>query len=107
MTEKKWEKYPLTKKQEDVYSYVAGYITDDGYAPTRREIGDKLNISEQAVSAHLREIKNKGWIKFTGGGWRNIELVEGEIDPLITIRMPYGMREMPRAKFMDDNGACS
>lgn len=73
--EKEWIKRPLSAKQTEVYAYVAGYITDNGYAPTRREIVEKLNISEQAVSAHLREIKNKGWIRFTDGGWRNIELI--------------------------------
>jgi SOS-response transcriptional repressor LexA len=109
MQEKKWEQIPLTKKQEDVYVYVAGYITDEGYAPTRREIVAKLCISEQAVSAHLREIKNKGWIKFTSGGWRNIELIEEGIKPLMVgrITVPYGIREMPKGKFFDDNGACS
>lgn len=66
---------PLSSRQRDVYSYVAGYITDNGYAPMRREIAASLGISEQAVTSHLREIKSKGWIRFTSGGWRNIELI--------------------------------
>ena len=79
--EKEWTKRPLSAKQLEVYAYVAGYIEDNlretgkPTAPTRREIVEKLGITEQAVSAHLREIKNKGWIRFTDGGWRNIELI--------------------------------
>lgn len=81
MEEKEWVKRPLSAKQQEIYAYVAGYIEDNlkfegkPIAPTRREIVDKLGISEQAVSAHLKEIKNKGWIRFTDGGWRNIELI--------------------------------
>lgn len=73
-----WIMRPLSERQRDVYAYIAGYITDNGYSPTRTEIAMKLNITEQAISAHLREIKNKGWIRFTDGGWRNIELIPAE-----------------------------
>lgn len=73
--QKEWVKRPLSEKQREIYAYVAGYITDQEYAPTRREISERLGISHQAITAHLREIKNKGWISFKDGGHRNIELI--------------------------------
>jgi len=68
-------KIPLTKKQEDLYCFVAGYIDDNGYAPTGQEIAERLGTTSQMVDQHLKNIAAKGWIKFNGKRYRKIELV--------------------------------
>jgi SOS-response transcriptional repressor LexA len=64
----------LTKKQEDVYSYIAGYITDYGYSPTYQEVAEKLSMTTQSVEAHVKNLAKKGWIKFNGKRNRKIIL---------------------------------
>ena len=66
----------LTKKQEEVYCYIAGFITDNGYSPTRFEISENTgNISTQSVDDNVKNLAKKGWIKFNGKKFRNIELI--------------------------------
>ncbi len=65
----------LTEKQEKIYAYVAGYILDNSYSPTLQEIAEKIHISPQAVSMHLKSLRDKGWIEFNGKKHRSIELV--------------------------------
>jgi predicted transcriptional regulator len=63
----------LTKKQEDVYSYIAGYITDYGYSPTYQEVAEKLSMTTQSVEAHVKNLVTKGWLGFNGK--RNRKLI--------------------------------
>lgn len=65
----------LTEKQQRVYAYVAGYILDNGYSPTGQEIAERLHISPQAVSMHLKSLKEKGLIEFNGKKFRNVDLI--------------------------------
>jgi predicted transcriptional regulator len=67
-------KETLTEKQKDVYAYVAGYIDDNGYAPTGIEISMKLQITTQAVDQHIKTLVQKGWLSYTGGRYRKIKL---------------------------------
>ena len=54
----------LTKRQNDVLTYVKSYIVSHGYPPTVREIGKALDISSPAtIHAHLTNLENKGFIK--------------------------------------------
>lgn len=66
----------LTKRQNDVLSYVKSYIVSHGYPPTVREIGKALDISSPAtIHAHLNTLKNKGYIKKDDSKNRAIELL--------------------------------
>jgi SOS-response transcriptional repressor LexA len=64
----------LTPKQEEVYSYIAGYITDYGYSPTYQEVAEKLNTTTQSVEAHVQNIAKKGWLVFNGQRNRKLNL---------------------------------
>lgn len=72
----------LTKRQNDVLTFVKTYIVTHGYPPTVREIGKALNISSPAtIHAHLTNLENKGFIKKDGCKNRAIELlVTNEFD---------------------------
>lgn len=103
----------LTKRQEEILSYVKEYIVSHGYPPTVREIGKDLGVSSPAtIHTHLNKLVEKGFIKKDGAKNRAIELlVENEFDkkdedvievPLlgkITAGSPIEAIEMPDEYF--------
>jgi repressor LexA len=43
---------------------IAGFITDNGYAPTVREIGELVGLKQpNGVLGHLRALEKKGYIQ--------------------------------------------
>lgn len=103
----------LTKRQEEILSYVKEYIVSHGYPPTVREIGKDLGVSSPAtIHTHLNKLVEKGFIKKDGTKNRAIELlVENEFNkkdedvievPLlgkITAGSPIEAIEMPDEYF--------
>lgn len=72
----------LTKRQEEILTYVKEYIVSHGYPPTVREIGSHLGVSSPAtIHTHLNKLVEKGFIKKDGSKNRAIELlVENEFN---------------------------
>ena len=70
----------LTKRQNEILTYVKEYIVAHGYPPTVREIGKDLGVSSPAtIHTHLNKLVEKGFIKKDGSKNRAIELlVENE-----------------------------
>ncbi len=70
----------ITKKQEEVLSYIKKYIVANGYPPAVREIGAGLGLSSPAtVFTHLKKLEENGFIKKSNQKYRTIEvLVENE-----------------------------
>ncbi len=103
----------LTKRQEDVLSFVKSYIVSHGYPPTVREIGKALDISSPAtIHAHLTNLEHKGFIRKDSSKNRAIELlVENEFEKenekiaevpllgMITAGSPIEAIEMPNEFF--------
>ena len=99
----------LTKRQNDVLTFVKSYIVSHGYPPTVREIGKALDISSPAtIHAHLTNLENKGFIKKDSSKNRAIELlvknefekenekiVEVPLLGMITAGSPIEAIEMP------------
>ncbi|HEX7476272.1 MAG TPA: transcriptional repressor LexA [Polyangiales bacterium] len=53
----------LTQRQEMVLMYIQSSITDRGYPPTLREIGNFMGIrSTNGVNDHLRALERKGYL---------------------------------------------
>jgi repressor LexA len=53
----------LTDRQEMVLQYIESSITDRGYPPTLREIGNFMGIrSTNGVNDHLRALERKGYL---------------------------------------------
>jgi repressor LexA len=66
----------LTKRQKELYDYVAAYLTERGYAPTLEEIGARFHLNSLAtVHKHLTNLEDKGLIRRTWNHSRAIELV--------------------------------
>lgn len=69
-------KESLTKKQEEILTYIKEYIVSHGYPPTVREICKAVGVSSPAtVHAHLNNLEKKGFIKKENTKNRAIELL--------------------------------
>lgn len=70
----------LTKRQEDILTYIKKFMVTHGYPPTVREIGKDLGVSSPAtIHTHLSNLEKKGFIKKEETKNRAIELlVENE-----------------------------
>lgn len=54
----------LTKRQQQIYDYVAQYVDESGYPPTVREIGEAVGLaSPSTVHAHLANLERAGVIR--------------------------------------------
>lgn len=66
----------LTTRQNDILDVIKKYIAKFGYAPTVREIGDKVGLSSTAtVFVHLKHLINKGYISQIDGKFRTLEVL--------------------------------
>ena len=66
----------LTKRQEEILTYIKKYIVSHGYPPTVREIGKDLGVSSPAtIHTHLNNLETKGFIKKEETKNRAIELL--------------------------------
>jgi len=66
----------LTKKQRAVLDYITGYIRDNGYAPSYREVGEYLGVSSTAtVHEHIKNLEQKGYLTGDGAA-RSIDVAE-------------------------------
>jgi repressor LexA len=63
----------LYNRQRQILNYLNKFISDNGFAPTIREIGEALGLSSPAtVEEHLHALERKGVIRRTRGRKRAI-----------------------------------
>ena len=76
MTEK------LTKKQEEVLTFIKKFVVSHGYPPSVREICKGMDLSSPAtVHTHLKQLETKGIIRKENSKFRTLELlVENEYE---------------------------
>lgn len=53
---------PLTKREEDVFAYILGYIVDNKWAPTRQEIATHFGITPPGAQKFIQALEDKGRI---------------------------------------------
>ena len=69
----------LTKRQQEIWEFLAEYVDAHGYPPTVREIGEKVGLaSPSAVHAHLANLERAGLIKRDPTKPRALELIGRE-----------------------------
>lgn len=57
----------LTDRQKEILDFISSRITDQGYPPTIREIGEFMGIrSTNGVNDHLKALERKGFLKREG-----------------------------------------
>ncbi len=116
----------LTKRQEDVLTFIKKYSAEHGYPPSIREIclGVGLN-STATVFVHVKNLESKGYIKTENNKVRTIELLVdneyiknnedvikvpllGKItagSPILAIEQPDEFFDLPQA-LIPKNGNC-
>lgn len=72
----------MTPAQQKMLDAIKAFKSHHGYAPTIRELGDRLGIkSPNGVQCHLIALEKKGQIKRAGGGrGRSITIVNDDKD---------------------------
>lgn len=69
----------LTTRQAEILAYVRESISERGYPPSMREIGDRCGIkSTHGVKDHLDAMARKGVIVRDGSRARGIRVVEAD-----------------------------
>jgi repressor LexA len=67
----------LTRRQREIYDYLAEFIEDNGYAPSLEEIADRFRLSSVAtVHEHLENLESKGAVRRDPHKSRAIELTQ-------------------------------
>jgi repressor LexA len=67
----------LTKRQQEVLAFIAGYTKTRNYAPTVREVGAHFSISVKGAYDHVKALKRKGFIRQESKRSRTMEVVKG------------------------------
>ncbi len=66
----------LTKRQQDVLTFIKKYTAEHGFPPTIREICEGVNLSSPAtVFVHVKNLEKNGYIKSSNNKFRTLELL--------------------------------
>lgn len=66
----------LTKRQRQVYDYIADFVSRNGYSPSFEEIGDGMGLNSLAtVHKHISNLEKKGLLKRDYNRSRSIDLL--------------------------------
>jgi repressor LexA len=72
------EKEPLTPRQEEILSWVKGFIREHAMPPTVREIGTAFDIKSSSVFDLLQALERKGHLRRGDLGARSL-IVKGRV----------------------------
>ena len=71
----------LTPKQKQILEFVEGFIKENDYAPSYREIAEHFGFSSVAtVAEHIDNLKTKGYLA-DDDGYRSLRVVGVEVEP--------------------------
>jgi len=66
----------LTRRQRQVYDFIAEFVQKHGYSPSFEEIGDGLQLSSLAtVHKHITNLEKKGLLRRDYNRSRSIDLI--------------------------------
>lgn len=66
----------LTRRQRQVYDFIAGFVREHGYSPSFEEIGSALGLSSLAtVHKHISNLETKGLLKRDYNRSRSIDVL--------------------------------
>ncbi len=66
----------LTKRQRQVYDFIAGFVQKNGYSPSFEEIGTGMGLSSLAtVHKHITNLERKGLLKRDYNRSRSIDVL--------------------------------
>jgi len=66
----------ITKRQRQVYDFIAEFVAKNGYSPSFEEIGEALGLSSLAtVHKHVSNLEGKGLLKRDYNRSRSIDVI--------------------------------
>ncbi len=66
----------LTKRQRQMYDFIAGFVQKNGYSPSFQEIGEGMGLSSLAtVHKHVSNLEKKGLLKRDYNRSRSIDVL--------------------------------
>lgn len=65
----------LTSRQSEIFNFITTFISEKGYPPSVREIGDRFHIYPRAVFDHLKALERKGYLKREGSMSRSLQIL--------------------------------
>lgn len=65
---------PVMKRQKDALDFIRSFISEHGYAPSYREIGEAIGVGRSRVAAIVRGLDKRGHIRRLPGKARAIEV---------------------------------
>ena len=79
----------LTKKQAEILRFITGFIQENGYAPSYREVGAHFGISSTAtVHEHVKNLERKGFLTSEPETARSIEVESGLVAAAKALFLP-------------------
>jgi len=67
----------ITRRQKEVYDFLAKFVEENGYSPSSEEIGAGLGLTSLAtVHKHISNLEQKGLLKRDYNRSRSIDLVK-------------------------------
>jgi repressor LexA len=68
-------KEKLTKRQTEILEFISNFVSEHGYAPSYREVGQHFGISSTAtVHEHVKNLESKGYLHNVGESARSLEV---------------------------------
>ena len=65
----------MTEKQKIIYETINGFIEENGYSPSVRELCELVGLRSTATMfVHLKKMKEKGYLTYKEGQSRTIVL---------------------------------
>lgn len=91
-------KTKLSPRQEQVYDAIRRHMSEHGFAPTLREIGDMVGLkSPSSVKHQLHCLEELGLLKVNAGKGRAIELIDtSETNPITTSSSASAHNDSPQ-----------
>ncbi len=81
--------YPLTKRQKEILEYLRGFIDENGYAPSFREIAYYFDFSSTGtVAEYVNILEQKGYITKDAMEARTIQLTPSFNDGAEMLNIP-------------------
>ena len=82
----------LTRRQRQVYDFIAGFVQSHGYSPSFEEIGGGLGLSSLAtVHKHISNLEKKGLLRRDYNRSRSIDLLPPRGRMKQTMSAPFSL----------------
>ena len=89
----------LTRRQRQVYDFIAGFVQSHGYSPSFEEIGNGLGLSSLAtVHKHVSNLEKKGLLRRDYNRSRSIDLLPPRGRMKQTMSVPLSLPLLGRAR---------